>query len=543
MWMFTTFHLGHYQPLSWLTLGIDYSIWGLNPFGYHLTNLLLHAVGSVIFYFVCRRLLRLSSVRPDPAASPWSAAFAALFFAIHPLRVESVAWITERRDVLSGVLLFASILLYLRATEGGAARRREIIGSVFLYALSLLSKASGMTLVFVLVVLDVYPLRRLQSSTSQWLARRDRAVWLEKLPFLILGLIAGAVALTAQKQAGAYVSVSAYSIGRRFGQAMYSAMFYISKTIAPFHLSPLYQVPFQSGGWIWVFTMCGMALAAITAILFAMRKRAAGLFAAWLCYLALLAPVSGLAQSGVQFVADRYSYLSCLAWALVAGAYCDKLILKIHKPYLIFVSGSVLLLIVGLKTWQQTFIWQDSGTLWRHTIAITPESSIARYNLGNVLEAERDFDGAMTEYRAAIARDPAYAEARYNLARLLARQGKIDEAIDEYREALKADPKDAGSHNNLGLLLARRGDIPQAVVHFNEALRIDPGYAKAYFNIGQVMLQQGRPKEAEDYFKRALHLQPDVAEIHEQLARALAAQGRKEEAMRQYEEALKIMRR
>ncbi|HEY1265786.1 MAG TPA: tetratricopeptide repeat protein [Candidatus Binatia bacterium] len=542
-WMFTTFHLGHYQPLSWLTLGVDYSLWGLNPFGYHLTGLLLHAVGAVLFYFVCLRLLRLSFAAAETAALRRSAAFAALFFAIHPLRVESVAWITERRDVLSGIFLFASVLLYLRVAEKKSGRARLLVGSLLFYGLSLLSKASGMTLALVLVVLDVYPLRRLPSSPSEWLAHRYRAVWLEKVTFLIPGMVAGIVALTAQKQAGALVSVGAYGVGRRLGQAVYSAVFYIWKTIAPGYLSPLYQVPFQADSWFLVFTISGVALAAITVILFAMRKIAPGVFAAWLCYLALLAPVSGFAQSGIQFVADRYSYLPCLAWALLAGAGCYKLVFKIQRLHMVFACGSILLLVLGLATWRQAFIWHDSGTLWRHTVSVMPESSVANYNLGVAVEAEGDIEDAMADYRKAISLDEAYAEARYNLARLLARKGDIDEAISEYRRTAAIEPTDADTHNNLALLLMKRGKNDEARAELMRTIQIDPNHARAHYNLGKLLASEGRLDDATSHFQRAIAKEPNVAEIHEQLARALAQQGRKEDAMRHYEEAVRLMRR
>jgi tetratricopeptide (TPR) repeat protein len=542
VWMFTTFHSGHYQPLSWVTLGWDYIVWGLDPVGYHLTNIILHSTGAVLFYFLTRRLLRAAMLGLETSATDWSAAFAALIFSVHPLRVESVAWVTERRDVLSGVFLFAAVLFYLRAAESGASRICRLIISTLFYGLSLLSKASGMTLPLVLVVLDLYPLRRLSGWPKQWASPKYRPLWLEKIPFLALAAIAGFAAVLAQEKTGALVSVQSYSLGRRIGQTMYAIVFYIWKTILPFRLSPLYQVPFEAGGWGLIYIVSGLAVLAVTALLFWKRKEAPALLTSWACYLAFVAPVSGIAQSGVQFVADRYSYLSCLSWAILAGAAVYKIRSVNTKRFAIFAAAALLLVLLAVGTWRQTIIWRDSDTLWRHAVAVAPDSSIAHYNLGQTLEAGRDLEGAMAEYREAIARDRASSEARYNLARLLARGGKIDEAISQYTEALRAEPKDPDAHNNLGLLLARRGDIPGALEHFNEAVRIDPGYAKAYYNLGRVMLQQGRAKEAEDYLNQALRLEPGVAEIHEQLARALTQQGKKEAAMRHYEEAVRIMK-
>jgi tetratricopeptide (TPR) repeat protein len=541
-WMFTTFHLGHYQPLSWMSLAFDYHFWGLNPFGYHLSNVVIHSAAAVLFYFVALRLLRLSFTAEGDFAR-FSAAFAALFFSLHPLRVESVAWVTERRDVLSGVFLLAAVLLYLRAAaEDAQGGRRWLIGAVVFYAASLLSKASGMALPVVLVTLDVYPLRRLPSSPRQWFAGRYRAIWVEKILFLLLAIPAAAVALTAQKASGAYVSMEAYGIERRIGQTLYALYFYIWKTILPLHLSPLYQVPFRTEGWSGVLAASVVGVGALTLLLLWKRKSVPALFAAWISYVAFVAPIAGVAQSGVQLVADRYSYLSCLSWAVLAGVAFYKIYFMSGKHYLVSALASAGLILLGVGTWRQTEVWRDSGTLWRHAVAVAPESSVVRYNLGLVEESSGNFAGAMENYQEAIALDPADAEARYNLARLLARGGKTDEAIAEYRKAAAVAPGDADTHNNLGLLLLKRGVFDEARRELELTLAIDPSHARAHYNLGKLLASAGRPDEAIAHFRRALEKEPAVAEIHENLARALAQQGKKEEAMREYEEAVRIMK-
>jgi Tfp pilus assembly protein PilF len=495
------------------------------------------------------RLLRLAFGAAADSAGRLAAGFAALYFAIHPLRVESVAWVTERRDVLSGLFLLATMVFYLRAAtteEGSTRRRRSMILAVIFYAFSLLAKAAGITLPVVLLVLDVYLLKRLPGAPGKWVEKRFHHVWLEKIPFLLLALGVGIVALAAQRLSGALVAVHSYGLARRLGQAMYALAFYPWKTIAPTNLSPLYQVPFSLDGWTSIFLLSGLAVLVTTAALIMARKTFPGGLAAWISYVAIVVPVLGVAQSGVQLVADRYSYLSCLSWAVLAGAalYYFWLNYHVRKQSSIFVSAVVILILLGfgIMTWKQTQIWHDSGTLWRHAVAVAPDSSIARYNLALVLENEGDFDSAIEKYRGAVTLDPAYAEAHYNLGRILARQGRLVEAIAEYRNALLADSRDPDAHNNLALLLIKQGEWPEAIEQLRQTLQIDPKHARAHYNLGRILARQGDLDGAVSHFKQALETEPGVAEIHENLARALLQQGKHEEAVRHYEEAVRIMK-
>ena len=259
-WMFSTFHAGHYQPLSWITLGLDYLLWGLDPFGYHLTNLILHAANTVIFYLVCRRLFTRIFVTAREAAR-WaldsSAALAALFFALHPLRVESVVWATERRDVLSGGFFLLAIFSYLRAHESAApslkSRYRWLALAFAAQLLSLMAKATAITLPLVLIILDIYPLQRLRGTVRSWFDTDSRRMLGEKLPFLLLSVIFGLAALWAQHATGALRPVQQYFFSYRVGQAFYGICFYLWKTLLPIGLSPLYELPYDFEAWTGVF--------------------------------------------------------------------------------------------------------------------------------------------------------------------------------------------------------------------------------------------------------------------------------------------------
>jgi protein O-mannosyl-transferase len=521
VWMFTTFHMGPYQPLSWLTLGLDYSVWGMNPVGYHLTSVLFHSANAVSLYFLSRRLLTLALTESDGEES-WqvilSAAFASLCFALHPLRVESVAWATERRDVLSGLFYIWTVYCYLRARskfDDNILSRHWMSAAFILYLLTLLSKATAITFPVVMVLLDIYPLRRLTWNLGTWFVPAARNVWREKIPFMAVAVVFASIAVLGQHQASAVKSLGSYSITQRLAQVFFGGSFYLWKTLLPGGLSPLYEIPPNFSLWDSAVLIAGFVTLAVSVSLFLIKDRWPAGLVCWSYYLAVLAPVLGLVSTGPQLVADRYSYLSCMSLAVLAGG-----------PLLFFLRGShqrpvgpttataigaiAVAIIIGLAclTWRQTAFWRNTETLWTRVLEIDPNSSFAHYNL----------------------------------ARYIARSGRRDEAIRHYREALAIRPGDADSHNNLGLLLATNGELEKAVEHFDAAIRFDPGYAKAHFNLGRVFALQGRLDKSIESFQRALALQPRVAEIHQNLGRALAMQGKKAEAAEHLEAALQILK-
>src|SRR6266581_3556855 len=372
-WMWTT-HLGHYIPLTWMTLGLDYLLWGMNPVGYHLTSLLLHVTNAVVFFFVVHRLL--TRALPSPFERGYalavSAGVAALVFAIHPLRVESVAWVTERRDVLSGLFYLVAILLYLRACEGGARGRGWYWLSVAAFVGALLSKSMVVNLPVVLLILDVYPLRRLRGAVGWWSAPARR-VYVEKIPFVLLAAAASAIALWAQLSHDTMVPVVQLSTLGRLAVSVYGLSFYLWKTVAPVNLSPLYELPPTVNPWAPPFIVSYGVVLAITAIVLALRRRVPGLPAAWVAYIVVLLPVLGIFQSGPQIAADRYTYLAGLGWAILAGAPLSSC--RPAKRFLITGPALCAVLGLGVLTWNQVQVWHDSQKLWTHALAIDPQSS------------------------------------------------------------------------------------------------------------------------------------------------------------------------
>jgi protein O-mannosyl-transferase len=494
-------------------------------------------------FILARRLLSKSFQVAEDApilGLDVAAALAALLFAVHPLRVESVAWATERRDVLSGLFFLLTLSFYIRSQDDSETHLRRTWFAMALIAhfFSLTAKATAITMPAVLLLLDIYPMRRISWRWQSWFGFDGRKVLWEKAPFIVLAVLFAIIALFAQQRAGALRPVQQYFFTYRVGQAAYGIIFYLWKSILPLALSPLYELPFDFDVWTPIFVLSGIAAVSITVALFLLRHRWPAGLACWVYYLVLLAPVLGVAQSGPQLVADRYSYLSCMSWAiLAAGGFFHLWQSADRRParrrVLIATSVIVIAVLIGLGeiAIKQTRVWHDTRTLWQHVIAVAPQSSIAYYNLGRMLEDENKPKDALAYYNYALTINPAYADAHYNLARLLAKQGLQVQAIDHYRQSLAIRPNDADAHNNLGLLLALRGEVEPSLEEFQKAVRIDPNYGKAFFNMGRIIARQGKPDEAIQNYRRALQLNPDEVAVLTELGDELARQGQLDEAI------------
>src|SRR5262244_3955412 len=604
-WMFTTFHLGHYQPLSWVTFSLDYLLWGTDAFGYHLTNILLHSANAVLFYFLSLRLLEIAAAISSVVVRHLAAGLSAFVFAVHPLRVESVVWATERRDVLSGFFLLLTVLSYLKAVSPEVDKgswQRWIAVTVVLYFFSLLSKASGMTLPFILLVLDVYPLRRIRGGPGQWFGGAARHVWFEKVPFLIAAIAAGAIAITAQEKAGALWNSESHDFSYRVAQGLYGITFYMLKTLLPTRLAPLYEFPPDFYLFNWRVILAAIVFLLFSLGFFAARHRWPAGLAGWIIYLLLLAPVSGVAQAGPQLVADRYSYLSCMVWALLAATALSRLwrpLAEGARPAIAgILIGMALMVLVGLSilTWRQSEIWHDSERLWNHALAVSPsgmaylhvgrfsaqrgdlaeaekhlrravefntKNDVFRSNLalvlarqGNLPEATEQFrraleitlaqqgklDEAIQHFQRSLELKPNDASGHTNMANLLLNRGDVDGATKHLQVAIKIDPADADNHNSLAMISAQRGNLPEAAAYLRRVVELKPSDAGAANNLAVILAKQGQLGEAVEHFEAALRIDPNFAEAHAGLARVLAAQKKPEEATRHYKEALRILK-
>jgi tetratricopeptide (TPR) repeat protein len=540
-WMFTTMLGGLYQPLCWLSFAFDHRLWGMDPFGYHLTNVLLHCANAVLFYGVALRLLPPAAA-PRPGVGPGrprlAAAVAALLFALHPLRVESVAWITERKDVLSGFFYLLTVYAYLRrhADQGPSARTWKAV-SWAAFALALLAKGMVVTLPAALVILDIYPLRRLPGRVKAWFSREHRGVWLEKLPFLVPALLIALAGYAGLQRAGTVIVESAAAHGAR---AVFGLAFYLWKTLWPVHLCQyLSSGPIEP--FAWPYLLSGAAVGLITLGVILSHRRWPALSAAWAYYAVTLTPVLGLVSFGVQSVADRYSYLSCLPWPLLAAAGLSLAWRRADvwgRRLLCLATTAVLTGLSGL-TWGQVGVWRDSETFWKHTIALRPGTSLAHHKLGKALAGQGRTEEAIAQYREALRLKPDAATAHYDWAQALAGRGRTEEAVAQYREALRLKPE-AEIHHALGLTLAGQGRTGEAAAQYREALRLKPDYADVHFALANALLGQGRAGEALTHYRETLRLKPGHAPARNNLGLALAGQDRIEEAVAQYREALRL---
>ena len=545
-WMFTATWMGHYIPVTWLTFGLNHALGGMDPWGYHLGNLLLHAANTTLFFFVARRLLVVA--RPEGGvAVGLAAAAAALLWALHPLRVESVAWITERRDLLCGFFYLIAVLAYLRgATREHTLSGRWLVASLIAFAAALGSKAIAMTLPLTLLVLDVYPLRRLRLGWP--------ALVREKLGHFALAAVGAGVASWAVTRGAGWTSYEAYGLEARLAMTGYSFWFYPAKLVWPERLSPLYELPARIRLLDAEFLWPTVAVLVVTAVLLLARRRAPGALAAWLHSLIVLAPVSGIAHAGHQLAHDRYSYLSGLGFAVLAGAGVmwlgqQRARGQVSRWVVGATAAALVLALAGLgaSTWVQSRIWRDSESLWRSAVTAHPTCALCRQKLGGVLQTAGLHREAEAELTRAIALRPERPTAHNSLGALYVDQGQLGLAEAEFREAIRLAPQYAEATANLGALYARQRRYAEALPFLRRAVALSPQFGNARGNLafaldnaGVELAQSGKPAEAVGLFKEATELVPAEATFWRNLGQALIEDGKIGEAVAPLERAVAL---
>ena len=514
-WMWTTTLMGHYIPLTWMSLGLNYTLGGMNPWGYHLGSMLIHAANAALVYFVARRLLAAAGIA-EGAPLLWAAAFAALVFGIHPLRVESVAWATERRDVLCGFFFLLAVLSYLRSAEPGAPGRWRA-ASLAEFAAALLSKAQAMPLPVALLILDVYPLRRVRELG--W-----RRVLIEKLPYALLSLAGAVLALVAVKRGSGFTDYQQYGPAARLAITAYGIVFYPWKWLWPLGLSPLYELPAHVHPLAPRFLLPMVALVAVTVLLVALRRRWPGLLAAWLYSALMVLPVVGPVHAGHQLANDRYSYLSGLGFAVLAGAALGWALRASQRGLLSPLAvrlcglGAVLSLLgFASATWVQAGGWKDSETLWAWAVELDPDCAACHSNLGEAIGRERPREAEAAFLQSLSLRDRPIT--RSNLGAVLELQGRLDEALRQYEQALDRDPGLVEALANLGSLHARVGRDEQALPLLRRAFRVAPEFPELRANLGGALRRrgiqlegEGRAAEARLLFEESLRVAPGDTE-------------------------------
>ena len=529
---------GYWHPLTLLSHMVDCQLFGLQPWGHHLTSVLLHALNTVLVFLLLRSL----------TGTTRRSLLVAALFGCHPLHVESVAWVAERKDVLSTCFGFLALLFYARWARGRIEKEREQdrggfrsprsaftsssywLAFVF-YLLGLLSKPMLVTWPFVILLLDYWPLERFQPGCAWRLVR-------EKIPFVALTAAASVMTFVISKHGGVLAAGEGLPLGARGGNALVSYCRYLGKLFWPTNLAVFYPHP---GHWPPAqVLLAGGLLLGISGLLFARRRRFPFLLMGWLWYGGMLVPAIGLVQVAGLAMADRYTYLPSLGVLILAvwGAYDMA---RRRQPRLIgLAAGAAAIVLCLALTRQQLGYWKDSVTLFRHALAVTENNCLARNNLGNALYEEGQTDEAISQFQEAIRLKPDDAEVHYNLGLALVRKGQAGEAIRQYQEAVRLKPDYARAHNNLGIELAKNGQVDEAIREFEETILLKPDYVDAHNNLGNAFAKQRQVGEAISQFQEAVRLKPDYALSHNNLGMALAEKGQIDEAVIQFQEALRL---
>jgi tetratricopeptide (TPR) repeat protein len=547
-WALTTTRSSNWHPLTWLSLELDHQLYGAAPWGYHLTNLLLHAANALVLFLAIQRMTH----------TLWRSAMVAALFAIHPLHVESVAWVSERKDVLSTLFWMLTLLAYGRYADRPGTGRYLAVMTFF--ALGLLAKPMLVTLPCVLLLLDYWPLRRLRSLTV-----------VEKLPLLALSAASSAITVYAQQQA--MMPVATLPIRFRLANALMAYAAYLGKMVWPTQLAVLYPYP---RAWP-VLSLVAVAalLLAISLWVLATARRRPYLIVGWLWYVGTLVPVIGLVQVGRQSMADRYTYVPLIGlFIMLVWRTANAFENRPRRALVLVPLSAAVLIACAVLSFVQIGYWHDSPRLWEHALTVTtdnadaqvqvgvareqqgkpaeaaecyrraldmsPDHSQAHLRYGRLLEQQGRYDAAVLHLMAAASLDPAAGNAHQALGVALAAQGKLEEAREQFMTALQSSPRDPTTLCNLGVVLMKQGKLHEAVERFQAALAIHPDMALAHNNLGAVLLQRHEPAAALEHLSAALRSEPGDASAHYNRGLALETLGRLQEAIDEYRATLQI---
>ncbi|MGA2788804.1 MAG: tetratricopeptide repeat protein [Verrucomicrobiota bacterium] len=562
-WSFQAGYSGNWHPLTWLSHMLDVRLFGFDPRWHHLINLLFHIANSLLLFLLFQGLTGMT----------WRSAFVAAGFAVHPLHVESVAWVAERKDVLSTFFFLLTLLFYARfareqkggsigqvaseaAIEDASQRPSSIFHlpssssyylALFFFALGLMSKPMLVTLPFVLLLVDFWPLQRVELADKHAGLKTLRLLILEKIPFFILSVASSWVTIVAQTRGHAVYTTERLPLYTRFANAATSCLIYLGHAVWPVHLAIFY--PYRSAANFRDCLQVAGAVVVLVAVSFyalSRIKRAPWFATGWFWFLGTLVPVIGIVQVGGQAMADRYTYIPligvfiCLVWAGAGFFAVRHLSEKIPAAI-----GAVIVIACVAVTRQQVKYWRDTFTIANHALEVTINNPVAHDLIGQELGNEGRCEPAVEHFRAALEADPGFDMARYDLAVALTRcadalvaEGKIEEAIRNYQSALRTKPLPS-TLNNLGLAFGQLGRREEAVAQYTEALRLEPDNSMVRFNLASALAGEGKGEAAEKQFAEALRLSPDPLRTLMDFARILADQGRRAEATAKLREAVR----
>jgi tetratricopeptide (TPR) repeat protein len=532
IWSLTTTQASNWHPLTWLSHMLDCQIYGLQAGGHHLTTLLLHIVNALLLFLVLEQM----------TGAMWRATVVAALFALHPLHVESVAWVAERKDVLSTLFWMMTMWAYVRYVKCPGFSRYLL--TLLLFALGLMAKPMLVTLPFVLLLIDYWPLGRFNKmersgdSTGVAPSRRtgeagsQRSLLFrlirEKAPLFVLAGVSSIVTFVVQKTGGAVWSLEAVPITMRVANALISYVYYIGKMVWPQHLAVFY--PYETVVPVWQGLGAGLFLVGVSFLALREVRRLPYISVGWLWYVGTLVPVIGLVQVGEQAMADRYTYIPLIGLFIVVVWGAVDLARKWrHKTLLLGTSAGGVLLACMICTHLQVSHWRTTMTLFQHALDVTANNYLAYNNVANVLASQGKLQEAVASYSEALRIKPDYVNAHNNLGTTLDELGRFGEAVAHFSEALRIKPDFAEAHNNLGIALVARGEIDKAIAHHSEALRIRPDYAGAHNCLGVALAMQGKLEEAVAHFSEAIRIAPDDAEARHNLDLVLRNGGNREE--------------
>jgi tetratricopeptide (TPR) repeat protein len=567
----------NWHPLTVLSHMLDCQLFGLKPWGHHLTSVLLHALNSALVFLLLRGL----------TGAVWRSVLVAALFAVHPLRVESVAWVSERKDVLNTFFGLLTLIAYTRYAQEQESRSKDQVGgrknsfsyllspsywfALLCFALGLMSKPMLVTWPFVLLLLDYWPLRRIDLATRHSSLATIIRLLLEKIPFFALAAVACIATFMVQKEAGAVAT--SLPLVERLENVPVSYCRYLEKIFWPTDLAVFYPHP---GHWpLAEVILASLFLVVISGLLLVNWRRYPFLLMGWLWFVGTLVPVIGLVQVGAQSLADRYTYIPSLGVLLLAVWGANELVQRcriILLPMAVAAS-TVIVLCIGL-TRHQLVYWRNSETLFRHALAVTknnflahgilgaalgmkgqadeailhceeairikPDYPEAHSNFGDALVSKGQFDEAIDQYQQAIQLKPGYADAHYNLGNVFLNKGQTDKAITQYQDAIRLKPSLAAAYNSLGNAFLNKGQTGKAISEYQEAIRIKPDFTDACYNLGNVFLNTGQADEAIIQYQKIIRLKPEYVEAHYNLGNAFVKKGQINEAINQYQEAIRF---
>ena len=539
-WAFTAVHASNWHPVAWLSHMLDMEFFGLDPKGHHIVNVIFHLINALLLY-----LFLFGTTK-----SHWKSSFVAALFALHPLHVESVAWVAERKDVLSAFFFFLTLILYDWYVRRPSCRRYLL--TLFAFALGLMSKPMLVTLPFILLLMDYWPLQRMSLSKGNVDAKDTnpleneksplRKLILEKFPFLALSILSCIITFSAQSRGGAVAKIKLVPISFRFLNALGAYVNYMFKMIFPHNLSVIYPLPDTITIFHGVAT--GLLLAVISAVSIRMARRHPYLIVGWLWYIGMLVPVVGLVQVGRQSLADRYTYLPLTGLFIIAAWGISSVVpTGRYRDRSLAIVSVLFLLTYSLFTWFQLGYWKNSVTLFRHATIAIPNNYVAYNLLGSTYTQSGRLDDALASFSEVLRKYPDDEEAISGIGIALAKKGDLAGATSFFRKAVRLEPNSAECQSNLGFALSQQGQVEEGIRHLLEAVRLQPGNpknAEIQFHIGTSFAALGKIDQSMDHFSRAIQIKPGFVEVHYNLGVAFAKQGNWDQAIASFSVALQL---